>query len=153
MTSSGPHHIHTGHSDPARHLPRLNVDLDDIRDRHARMLDTTDTMQRWAARADLSFDISPLVNEVDRLYLLLCESRRRLADLQAAAQATLTAHAEGEPYPLAYLQDQLDHLTTIGLPDFPTPHPDEDDDRDRPPDGPDDGDDAAGSLGPGGGGR
>jgi hypothetical protein len=155
MTSSGTHHVHTGHTEYARHLPRLYVDLDTIRARYFRMLEIEDYQQRQTLRIEVSHDVPALAREVDRLYLLLRESRRRLADLQAAAQATLNAHHDGEPDPLTYLRDELHHLTVVGLLlDFPMPHPD--DDQDDQDDDQDDGRDrpGAGPAGPvGGGGR
>jgi hypothetical protein len=54
-------------------------------------------------------DVPALVSEVERLYTLLLQARRRYADLAAAARAAVTAWADGEPDPLAYLRDELTH--------------------------------------------
>lgn len=51
--------------------------------------------------------IPPLCDEIDRLRDLLAITRRRDQDLIAAARATLTAAADGEPDPLYYLSDEL----------------------------------------------
>jgi hypothetical protein len=51
--------------------------------------------------------IPPLCDEIDRLRDLLAITRRRDQDLIAAARATLTAAADGEPDPLYYLRDEL----------------------------------------------
>jgi hypothetical protein len=48
-----------------------------------------------------------LCDEVDRLFLLLKDERRRYADLLAAVRAALGAAREGEADPLAYLRDEL----------------------------------------------
>ena len=55
-----------------------------------------------AGRATLTVlaDVPPLCDRLDRL-------RRRHQDLEAAARATLAAHAEGETDPLYYLRDEL----------------------------------------------
>jgi len=49
-------------------------------------------------------DLPPLCDGIDRLD----SNRRRHQDLEAAAQATLAAHAEGEADPLYYLRDELE---------------------------------------------
>jgi len=53
-------------------------------------------------------DIPVLVNEVARLTAELKEARLDLADLLAAARATLAACADGEADPLWYLRDELE---------------------------------------------
>jgi hypothetical protein len=49
-------------------------------------------------------DLPPLCDRMDRLN----RSRRRHQDLEAAARATLAAHADGEADPLYYLRDELE---------------------------------------------
>ena len=49
-------------------------------------------------------DVPPLCDQIDRLD----RNRRRHQDLEAAARATLAAHAEGEADPLYYLRDELE---------------------------------------------
>lgn len=51
--------------------------------------------------------IPPLCDQIDHLNGLLADTRRREQDLIAAARATLTAAADGEPDPLYYLRDGL----------------------------------------------
>jgi hypothetical protein len=52
-------------------------------------------------------DVPPLVSEVDVLWLRLVQTRRRYADLLAAARATLAADRDGEDDALYYLRDEL----------------------------------------------
>jgi hypothetical protein len=49
-------------------------------------------------------DLPPLCDRIDRLN----HSCRRHQDLEAAARATLAAHADGEADPLYYLRDELE---------------------------------------------
>ena len=49
-------------------------------------------------------DVPPLCDRLDRLN----RNRRRHQDLEAAAWATLAAHADGEDDPLYYLRDELE---------------------------------------------
>lgn len=49
-------------------------------------------------------DVPPLCDRLDRLN----RNRRQHQDLEAAARATLVAHAEGEDDPLYYLRDELE---------------------------------------------
>jgi hypothetical protein len=53
-------------------------------------------------------DAVALLGDLRRTRLALALARGRYADLHAAARATLGAHRDGEPDPLAYLRDQLD---------------------------------------------
>jgi hypothetical protein len=52
-------------------------------------------------------DVPPLCDRIERLGDRLTQCRRRHQDLEAAARATLAAHAEGEADPLYYLRDEL----------------------------------------------
>jgi hypothetical protein len=49
-------------------------------------------------------DLPPLCDRIDQLN----RNRRRHQDLEAAARATLAAHADGEADPLYYLRDELE---------------------------------------------
>jgi hypothetical protein len=49
-------------------------------------------------------DVPPLCDRLDRLN----RNRRQHQDLEAAARATLAAHAESEDDPLYYLRDELE---------------------------------------------
>jgi hypothetical protein len=51
--------------------------------------------------------IPALCAEVDFLYQLLADERRRYADLLAAVRAALGAAHDGEADPLAYLREEL----------------------------------------------
>jgi hypothetical protein len=51
--------------------------------------------------------IPHLCDEIEDLDALLTVTRRQHGDLLAAARATLTATADGEPDPLYYLRDEL----------------------------------------------
>jgi hypothetical protein len=102
MTVTDTPHPHT----PRPHAPRLMLDLAAVSTRYQ----AAPTAPADGSRADLvgcAADIPALVSEVDRLYRLLVDTRRRYADLAAAARATLAAAADGEPDPLAYLRDEL----------------------------------------------
>lgn len=59
-----------------------------------------------AGRATLTAlaDLPPLCDRIDRLN----RNRRRHQDIEAAARATLAAHADGEADPLYYLRDELE---------------------------------------------
>lgn len=96
--------------------PRPPVDAQEVRHHHAKACSTIGSHP--LARAFLRTatgrmltqalaDIPPLCAEVDRLNALLELARHDHHDLTAAARATLTAAAEGEPDPLYYLRDEL----------------------------------------------
>jgi hypothetical protein len=62
-------------------------------------------------------DAPALSAEIIRLRAGLASARLDLANLAAAALATLAAHDDGEPDPLSYLRDELreqGHATTRG---------------------------------------
>lgn len=85
-----------------------------IRHRHAQHLLTShpttrtplDTPARAAIRTALDH-IPALCDESEQLRTLLHAARLDLANLIAAARATLTAHHDGERDPLYYLRDEL----------------------------------------------
>jgi hypothetical protein len=85
---------------------------DNARRRHAQAVHTLQRSSAacmWrrtrAGRATLAVlaDVPLLCDRIDRLERL----RMRHQDLEAAAQATLAASADGEPDPLYYLRDEL----------------------------------------------
>ena len=85
------------------HLPPPTTDLDAVI-AHYRTAQRTRTVPAlWTVAAD----VPVLVAEVHRGRSLLVVMRRTYADLRAAAQATLTAAADGEADPLWYLRDEL----------------------------------------------
>lgn len=57
----------------------------------------------WTALAD----VPVLLAEVDRLSRLLARTRTDVANLLAAARATLAADRDGEADPLFYLRDEV----------------------------------------------
>lgn len=59
-------------------------------------------------------DALALLSEVRRARIEAALARARYADLLAAARATLSAHADGEANPLAYLRDQLEDADLTG---------------------------------------
>lgn len=92
---------------------RLKVRPDDARRRHAQataVLRHSPLARLWrrtrAGRAALTVlaDVPPLCDRIDQLRRF----RRQHQDLEAAAQATLAAHADGEADPLYYLRDQVE---------------------------------------------
>jgi hypothetical protein len=96
------------------HTPRLLVDLDAVDTRYTAVLTAAPGTGFRAALVRSVADIPALVSEVERLYALLLEQRRRYADLAAAARAALAAHTDGEADPLAYLRDELTHAFGVG---------------------------------------
>jgi serine/threonine protein kinase HipA of HipAB toxin-antitoxin module len=61
----------------------------------------------WRYLATAFADIPALSAEITRLRAELASARLDLANLAAAALATLAAHGDGEPDPLSYLRDEL----------------------------------------------
>jgi len=61
----------------------------------------------WQALGDALSDTAALAAQVTRLSAELERVRLDRANLRAAMRATLAAHADGEPNPLWYLQDEL----------------------------------------------
>jgi hypothetical protein len=81
--------------------PRNN--LKEVRARHQHALASGRPSATLAALAD----IPPLCEEIHQLRLYLGITRLTRANLAAAARATLTASADHERDPLAYLRDEL----------------------------------------------
>jgi hypothetical protein len=61
----------------------------------------------WRDLATALADTPALAAEIARLRAELADARLDLANLAAAALATLMAHRDGEPDPLCYLRDEL----------------------------------------------
>lgn len=82
------------------HYP--DADLQEMTDRHHQAA--------WAMRAlAAALGLIPrLCAEIARLRARLSRTLTDLHNLVAAARATLSAHADGEPDPLYYLRDELD---------------------------------------------
>lgn len=87
--------------------PKLTVDLSAMTARYRAIFDTRTADELFQALAESAADVRPLLAEVERLWLLLLAARLRYANLRAAAQATLSAHRDGELDPLAYVADEL----------------------------------------------
>lgn len=84
------------------HIPRPTIDREAILTHlHAAQHRLT-PVAIWTAIAD----IPVMLAEIHRLYAL-SRARWDLADLLAAARATLGAERDGEDNPLAYLRDEV----------------------------------------------
>jgi hypothetical protein len=97
-------------------LPYSSTDLQEVRTRndHARRIVAgfASAMPAiadiWREIAGALGDTSALSAEITRLSAELQDTRLDRANLLAAMRAALAAHADGEPDPLRYLQDELD---------------------------------------------
>lgn len=87
--------------------PELTVDLPAVAGRHRAIVNARTVDQLHNALLDSATDVPLLLAELARLWTQLLASRLQYADLRAAAQATLSAHRDGEPDALAYLTDEL----------------------------------------------
>jgi DNA-binding XRE family transcriptional regulator len=85
------------------HSPRPTVDQEAIRHHFHAAVQRRTPAALWSALVD----IPVLLTEIGRLTSLLTYARTELANLLAAARATLNAHDEGEPDPLWYLRDEV----------------------------------------------
>jgi hypothetical protein len=86
--------------------PRPSINQEAVRDHFHTALRRRTPVAIWTALAD----IPVLLAEVARLALLLTWTRLNLANLLAAARATLAAQRDGEADPFAYLRDEVaDH--------------------------------------------
>jgi len=89
-------------------MPGLSVDTQEIR---RRFVAAWRAQEEWAGPQaewqDAVPAITALCAEVDFLYRLLADERRRYADLLAAVRAALGAARDGEADPFAYLRDEL----------------------------------------------
>lgn len=66
----------------------------------------------WQTLRTALTDTQTLTAELTRLSAEVSATRRDMADLLAAARATLAAHSDGEADPLYYLRDELDARQT-----------------------------------------
>jgi hypothetical protein len=91
------------------HIPRLQIDLDEILGTIALELAIVRICPQCQASApSLIDDLARLVAEITRLSGELDRTRLDRANLLAAMRATLAARADGDPDPLWYLRDELD---------------------------------------------
>ena len=91
------------------HIPRLQIDLDEILGTIALELARVRICDQCQASVpSLINDLAHLVAEITRLAGELDRTRLDRANLLAAMRAALAAHAEGEPDPMWYLRDELD---------------------------------------------
>ena len=93
------------------HIPRLQIDLDEILGTIAlelALLRICPECQCRASVPSLINDLAQLVAEITRLSAELERTRLDRANLLAAMRAALAAHADGEADPLWYLRDELD---------------------------------------------
>jgi hypothetical protein len=92
-------------------MPRLSVDTYEIRSRFIAAWrahqEEAGQHAEWHEWHDAVPAIPALCAEVDFLYRLLADERRRYADLLAAVRAALGAARDGESDPFAYLRDEL----------------------------------------------
>jgi hypothetical protein len=94
------------HPDPT-YLTRPRVNLSVVRGHYA------DTNRRHTSsrRRDAMYaavrDIPSLIAEVERLWTLACDARRRYVHLRAAALASITADDAGDPDPFSHLREEL----------------------------------------------
>ncbi|WP_157247943.1 hypothetical protein [Nonomuraea typhae] len=65
--------------------------------------------EMWRHILEALADTPDLIDQVASLRADLAATRRRRADLIAAIQATLSAHADGDRDPLYYIRDELGH--------------------------------------------
>ena len=94
----------TPHNPP--HIPRLQIDIDEILSGVA-FVSAHICDQCQTPVTILIVDIKRLISEISRLHSALIGERLISANLRAAIRAALSAQADGEPDPLAYLRDEL----------------------------------------------
>lgn len=93
------------------HVPKIDLQEVNTRDRTARQiiarLVTAGISEIWRYVETALSDTPVLSAEIVRLRSELDATRLDRANLAAAALATIAAHHDGEPDPLAYLRDEL----------------------------------------------
>ena len=103
--------------------PYINIDLEEITARNdaaqhivAGFATATPTLADiWRYLQNAFSDVPKLAAEITRLATELNNTRLDRANLLAAAHATIAAHHDGEPDPLAYLRDELNvHIPGTG---------------------------------------
>jgi hypothetical protein len=95
------------HPYPARHMPPLSVNLDEITNRLRDLASAGLCGHCELAVTHAIFDIARLTVQVRDLYTTLTAERLRSANLEAAIRAALGARDDGESDPFAYLRDEL----------------------------------------------
>ena len=97
------------------HIPRLQIDLDEILGTLAVELAVVRICDQCQASVpSLTNDLAQLVAEITRLHTALIEERLTSANLRAAIRAALGAESDGETDPLWYLRDEIADLTGGG---------------------------------------
>ncbi|MEV4473254.1 hypothetical protein [Nonomuraea sp. NPDC049504] len=99
---------------PNRH-PYPGPDLQEVTHRHGTAEQLIATLARSTpALSDLWRDVTAALHDIPALVVEIRRLRREVTTLRlsranylAAINATLNAHADGEPDPLAYLRDEL----------------------------------------------
>ena len=90
------------------HIPRLQIDLDEIVTTIIIELARVQACQQCQASVpSLIDDLAHLATEIARLHSALTGERLISANLRAAIRAALGAQSDGEPDPLAYLRDEF----------------------------------------------
>ena len=93
---------------PARHIPQIAIDEDEVLATIALELARVHICDRChRAVPPLIDNIAQLAGEITRLHDALITERLTSANLLAAIRAALGAAADGEADPLAYLRDEL----------------------------------------------
>jgi hypothetical protein len=95
----------TGHSDPAS-VP-LQVNLVIVQGHYENAVRLHFRRGARAAQYVAIRDIPFLISEIDRLWELLVEAKRRYANLHAAAVATMAAHVTYQTDPVSHLRAAL----------------------------------------------
>jgi hypothetical protein len=96
---------------PARHMPHLSVNLEEITGRLCELASAEQCEHCEPAVSHAIFDIVQLAAQVCGLHAALHAERLRSANLEAAVRAALGAHSDGEIDPFAYLRDELPEIT------------------------------------------
>jgi hypothetical protein len=90
-----------------QHMPTLTIDLEAITSHLDALAGMNLCPHCDVALTALAGDIAHLLTQINQLYSALLAERLQSANLLAAIRATLHAHADGEPDPLAYLRDEF----------------------------------------------
>jgi hypothetical protein len=93
----------------------VRIDIQEVRHRHrtakgilANLSDSTPSLANLLHYLNTAIDDVPvLVSEIKRLASVVATTRLNLANLAAAARATINSHRDDEPDPLCYLRDEL----------------------------------------------
>lgn len=99
---------------PERHMPLLSIDPDEITSSLRELVTASSCGHCGLTVTNAIIEIARLATKVYELYAALAAERLRSANLEAAMRAALGAQADGEPFPLAYLRDELPDNTGGG---------------------------------------